>query len=121
MHELSLCHSLIQQASQVAADHGASRIRRISLRIGRLSGVEAELMQQAFPIAGRGTAAEGALLEMTLCAVCVHCPACDREAEVPPNNLNCPHCGHWQTRLIGGDELLLASVDLVTDPLPANA
>lgn len=121
MHELSLCQSLLRQAREVADRHGASGIRRIHVRIGQLSGVEPDLLQQAFLLASRGTPAEGALLEMTLCAVQVHCPACDHQAEVPPNNLNCPHCGHWQTRLIGGDELLLASVDLLADPLRANA
>lgn len=112
MHELSLCQSLVRQASRVASEHGARHIRRISVRIGLLSGVEAELMQHAFPFASRGTPAEGAQLDMELCPVRVYCPQCNRDSEVSPNNLNCPHCGQWQTLLSGGEELLLASIDL---------
>ncbi len=112
MHELSLCQSLVRQASRVAAEHGARSIRRISVRIGLLSGVEADLMLHAFPFASRGTAAEGAQLDMELCPVRVYCPQCNRDSEVPSNHLNCPHCGYWQTHLSGGEELLLASIDL---------
>lgn len=112
MHELSLCQSLVRQASRVATEHGARHIRRISVRIGFLSGVEADLMQHAFPFASRGTPAEGAQLEMELCPVRVYCPQCNRDSEVPANNLNCPHCGQWQTLLSGGEELLLTSIDL---------
>ncbi|APE31367.1 hydrogenase nickel incorporation protein HypA [Halomonas aestuarii] len=112
MHELSLCRSLVRQATLVAAEHGAPGIRRVCVRIGPLSGVEAELMREAFPLASRHTAAEGARLEMTTSPVRVHCPRCEREAEARVNDLSCPLCGHWQTRLTGGDELLLVSVDL---------
>ncbi|MDR9440861.1 MAG: hydrogenase maturation nickel metallochaperone HypA [Halomonas sp.] len=119
MHELSLCRSLVRQASRVAAEHGALIIRRICIRIGPLSGVEAALMREAFPQASRHTAAEGARLEMARCSVRVHCPHCRQEAEASVNDLSCPRCGHWQTRLTGGDELLLVSVDLAdTTPHP---
>ncbi|MDI5891486.1 hydrogenase maturation nickel metallochaperone HypA [Halomonas rhizosphaerae] len=121
MHELSLCRSLVRQASRVAAEHGALRIRRVSLRIGPLSGVEAALMREAFPLASRHTAAEGARLEMASCPVRVHCPRCRQEAEASVNDLSCPRCGHWQTRLTGGDELLLVSVDLADTSLPPTA
>ncbi|MDA3878089.1 MAG: hydrogenase maturation nickel metallochaperone HypA [Halothiobacillus sp.] len=112
MHELSLCQSLVRQASRVATEHGARHIRRISVRIGFLSGVEADLMQHAFPFASRGTPAEGAKLEMELCPVRVYCPQCNNDSEVPANNRNCPHCGQWQTLLSGGEELLLTGIDL---------
>lgn len=85
------------------------------MRIGLLSGVEADLMWHAFPFASRGTPAEGAQLDMELCPVRVYCPVCNQDSEVPSNNLNCPHCGHWKTQLTGGEELLLASIDLAAN------
>jgi len=112
MHELSLCQALIRQAARVAQEHGAPRITHLHVRIGRLSGVEADLLQQAFSSASRGSIAEGATLHFEHSPVRIHCPACARDAEVEVNRLACPHCDHWQTQLIGGDELLLVSVDL---------
>ena len=124
MHELSLCRSLIRQASRVAAEHGAPGIRRVCVRIGPLSGVEVELMREAFPLASRDTPAEGARLEIATSPVRVHCPRCGEEAEARVNDLTCPCCGHWQTRLTGGDELLLVSVDLASpateSPVPSS-
>ncbi|WP_416208275.1 hypothetical protein [Halomonas sp.] len=48
----------------------------------------------------------------------MHCPRCAQEAEASVNDLACPLCGHRQTRLTGGDELLLVSVDLAATLLP---
>lgn len=118
MHELSLCRSLVHQACRVAERHGATQVQRVSLRIGPLSGAEPDLMQAAFPLAARHTAAEGARLEIIPGPVRVHCPACDRESEARANDLGCPRCGEWRTRLVAGDELLLESVGL---GLPADA
>lgn len=112
MHELSVCQALLHQASQVARDHGAARIKHLHVRIGALSGVEADLLQQAFPAASRGTVAEAATLHVEHSPVRIHCAACGQDAAVEINHLACPQCGHWQTQLIGGDELLLVSVDL---------
>ncbi|MEQ6889213.1 hydrogenase maturation nickel metallochaperone HypA [Halomonas sp. CS7] len=117
VHELSLCRSLIRQATRVAAAHGAPSIRRIRVRIGPLSGVEVALMREAFPLASRDTPAEGARLEIATSPVRIHCPRCGEEAEARVNDLTCPRCGHWQTRLTGGDELLLISVDLAAPHL----
>lgn len=118
MHELSLCHALVRQASRVAAAHGAARITRLCVRIGPLAGVEASLLAEAFPIASRATPADGARLELLPCPVRVHCPLCTREGEATANDLRCPHCGHWRTRLLSGDALLLDSVDLAAEAPP---
>jgi hydrogenase nickel incorporation protein HypA/HybF len=112
MHELSVAQALLRQAKGIARQHNATRINHLHVRIGALSGVEAELLQQAFPAASRGTLADGAVLHLEHSPVRIHCPSCARDAEVEINLLHCPHCGHWQTKLIGGDELLLVSVDL---------
>lgn len=112
MHELSLCQALIRQASQIAMQNGATRINQIQLRIGPLSGAEPELIQQAFPVASRGTCAERAVLDIELSPVQIHCPECHNQSQVAINKLDCPHCGNWRTTLMSGDELLLVSVDL---------
>ncbi len=112
MHELAICQSLMQQVETIAAREQARRITSITLRIGPLSGVEAELLRQAFPVASAGTHAENAKLEIEPQPVRIHCNQCNSEHEVPPNRLLCPQCGERQTRLISGDELLLASLEL---------
>jgi hydrogenase nickel incorporation protein HypA/HybF len=115
MHELSVCQSMLRQVSEIARQHDACQVSRVRLRIGVLSGVEPDLLQQAFPIASSGTVAEGAQLLINTLPVCVRCESCGAESEVAANKLICAACGDWHTRLISGNELLLDSVEIETE------
>ena len=119
MHELSVCQALVRQLDEVAEREGARRITRVLLRIGPLSGVVPELLAHAFPVAAAGTPAEDAEIEVESAPVRVHCSRCGEETEARPSRLVCGACGDYRTRLIAGDELLLASVELERAALPA--
>ena len=112
MHELSICQSLLDQVERIAQDHRATRVERILLRVGPLSGVEPALLRNAYPLAAAGTIAESADLVIEPAPVRVHCNDCGAETDAAPNRLLCGACGGWQTRLISGDELLLANLEL---------
>jgi len=112
MHELSVCLSLLDQVQAIARDHGAEGVDRILLRIGPLSGIEAPLLANAYPLAAAGTIAEGAALEIEPSPVRVHCVDCGVESEAAPNRLLCGSCGSRHTKLISGDEMLLARLEL---------
>jgi hydrogenase nickel incorporation protein HypA/HybF len=112
MHDLSICLSLLDQVERIARDHGADRVERILLRIGPLSGVEAPLLANAYPLAAAGTIAEHATLDIEPAAIRVKCSACGAETEAEPNRLICGECGDWHTRLVSGDEMLLANLEL---------
>lgn len=114
MHELSVCQNMLAQVSEVATRHRARGVTGIRVQIGPLSGVEPRLLAQAFPLASAGTIAEGAALTLEELPVRVQCETCGRESEASANRLTCGACGDWHTRLIGGDEMLLASVELET-------
>lgn len=112
MHELSVCQGLLHQLERVAGEHGARAVTRVVLRIGPLAGVEPRLLEDAFPIAMAGTIAAAAVLEVERLPIRVRCSACGGESEARTDRLVCGLCGHWQTQLTSGDELLLASVEL---------
>ena len=112
MHELSVCQALLDQVQRIAADHGADRVERILVRVGPLSGVEAALLRHAYPLAAAGTLAEHAVLDIEPAPVRVHCITCGAETDATPNRLLCGACGDWHTRLVSGDELLLANLEL---------
>lgn len=112
MHELSLCQGMIPQLEAIAREHGARRVSRVTVQIGPLSGVEPRLLAQAFPIASAGTVAEDAALVTESLPIKVRCAQCASETQAKANRLLCGRCGHWQTQLLSGDEMLLASVEL---------
>ena len=42
----------------------------------------------------------------------VRCTQCGAESPARPNRLLCASCGDYRTRLISGDEMLLANLEL---------
>jgi hydrogenase nickel incorporation protein HypA/HybF len=112
MHELSVCLALMQQVERIAREHGAGGVERIMLQLGPLSGVEAPLLERAWPLAATGTIAHAAQLVIERAPVRVRCTQCDAVSDVPPNRLLCSACGDFRTRLVSGDEMLLVNLQL---------
>lgn len=117
MHELSVCQGLLDQVTGIARRNPATDVQRIRLRIGPLSGVEPQLLEQAFSLARAGTVAENAELAIETLAVRVRCETCGTETEASANRLLCGACGDWHTKLVSGDELLLVSVELIQNEI----
>jgi len=108
------------QVEAIARENAAVRVTAITLGMGPLSGVEEQLLKNAYPIATAGTIAEGAELFIHPAAIRVRCTACGKESAATPNRLICGHCKNWCTELISGDELLLLRVELdKADPATA--
>jgi len=112
MHELAICQSLMEQVETIASERDAKSVTLIVIGMGPLSGVEPQLLKNAYPIASIGTIAERAELKIENLPIRVKCSSCDCESDALPNKLICSHCGDWKTTLISGDELLLMSVEL---------
>jgi hydrogenase nickel incorporation protein HypA/HybF len=112
VHELSVCLALLEQVESIARRHRATRVERITLRIGPLSGVEAPLLENAYPLAAAGTIAERAALAIEIAPVVVRCRDCGGQTPAAANRLVCGRCGSWRVDLVSGEEMLLASLEL---------
>ena len=112
MHELSICQSLMSQVESIALEHKARSVTSVVIAMGPLSGVEAQLLKNAYPIASAGTVAEHAELIVETLPIRVKCNQCGSESNATPNKLICKQCGDWRTTLVSGDELILMSVEL---------
>jgi hydrogenase nickel incorporation protein HypA/HybF len=112
MHEAALMQSALDIAFALARDSGGTRIRRMVMRVGDLSGVVPEALQIAFDAATPGTAADGA--ELMLNEVRVEC-VCERcEIEFSPVDViyACPMCGEISSTIRRGRELELVSLEV---------
>jgi len=112
MHELSVCLSLLEEVKRVARENNAGSVTRIIVKIGPLSGVEPDLLRNAYPIAAAGTIAEDAELEIEATSIVVSCSQCGGESSATANKLLCAHCGDYRTKLLSGDEMILQSLEL---------
>ncbi len=112
MHELAICQSLMEQVESIADERDAKCVTSITIGIGPLSGVEFQLLKNAYPIASAGTVAEDAELIIEHLPIKVRCNQCGTESDALPNKLTCKQCGDWRTTLISGDEMMLMSLEL---------
>ena len=112
MHEVGLMENTLAIALDYAARDQASRIHKICLRVGALSGVEPEALRFAFDVVTQNTIAEAAHLEITPCPTRCYCMSCRTEFTPAAGGYECPQCGTWSTSILQGKELELASLEV---------
>ena len=112
MHEVSVMQSALDIAIDHAKQQNATRIHRISMRVGALSSVVPDSLEFAFEVVTQGTIAEGAKLEIERVAAVCYCPACQIEFEPKDVFYVCPQCGSLNVEVRKGRELELAYLEV---------
>lgn len=112
MHEVGLMLSALELAAAEARRQGASRIHRLTLRVGALAGVEPDALAFAFDVASAGTPAEGATFAVEGVPVVCYCSGCQSEFRPADAVFRCPACGELSADVRRGRELELASLEV---------
>jgi len=112
MHELAIVEGILDAALPEAKRHGASKILEIRLKIGELSGVIPECIEEYFSIAAAGTMAEGARIRVERIPVAIRCNGCGYEGETGKKRIRCPKCGGADFRLVSGREYYVDSLEV---------
>jgi hydrogenase nickel incorporation protein HypA/HybF len=114
MHELGIAESALKLALAQARGAGATQLRRIVIRVGALSGVDAEALRFAFTAILPGTAAEGAAVQIDPVAAIAYCPACQKDFSPDTDHFfECPTCGQLCATLKQGRELDLVRLEML--------
>ena len=108
MHELGLCSSIVGAIERRAGDRSVAHVR---VRVGRLHHVHPEAFDQSFAVAAMGTVAQDAAADLILLPVRARCQACGFEWDGDETPQVCPACDSVTIELIGGDELVLESIE----------
>jgi hydrogenase nickel incorporation protein HypA/HybF len=111
MHELSIMTEALRMATDAAKFAGATRVRKLRLRIGSLSGVVPDSLRFAFDVVCRGTMAEGATLEIEAVPAACWCETCLTEFECVDFFNECPRCHNVSGELRRGRELDIGAVE----------
>ncbi|MGF1581789.1 MAG: hydrogenase maturation nickel metallochaperone HypA [Gemmataceae bacterium] len=118
---MSIAQSLIEMACETATKNNATRITKLFLRIGRLSGVVEEALRFSFDIAAEGTPCEGAVVEIEDVVVSVMCPVCDEPKTLADSYyLLCPKCQTPTPQILTGQEMELVSLEVVDHATPCS-
>jgi len=115
MHELSIAQALVEQVEAVAAREHATRVIRIDIVVGSLSGVDPDALRAAFPLVAEGTVAAGAELVVAGVAARVRCRACGREESVDACFIACADCASRDIELVAGRELAIDRIECVVN------
>lgn len=108
MHELGISRNIVAIVSEAAAGR---RVHRVTLEIGKLSGVLAEAIAFCFDAVAEGTVAAGAALEIREIEGRARCIACGAEFAVPALPAPCA-CGSRRSTLVAGEELNIKEMEL---------
>ena len=112
MHEYSITESVLSLALEKAGEAKASKITRINLITGELSGVVDDCVQFHFDFLSKDTIAAGASLSFVRKPTRLRCRHC--EAVFPPRNLDwsCPDCHEAGIEIISGRECYMESIEV---------
>ncbi len=112
MHEVSLMQSAIALAVEQTESQGLTKIHRVFLNVGELSGVVSEALEFVFDIVSAGTPAEGAQLNLKTVPILCYCRHCRREFYPMSWIYKCPHCNHLSSDIREGKDLELVSLEI---------
>jgi hydrogenase nickel incorporation protein HypA/HybF len=108
MHELGITRNIVAIVGEAAKGR---RVSRVTLEVGKLSGVMAEAIAFCFEVVAKGTELDGATLDICLIEGHARCLACGTEFEAATLNVACA-CGCRRIALLKGEELKIKTMEL---------
>jgi hydrogenase nickel incorporation protein HypA/HybF len=112
VHELGIAQSIFVSVLEEAQAHGGGRVTRIGLRIGEMSGVNAEALRFSFQVTVQNTELAEAVLDIEDVPLSFRCRRCEHEFAVVNYEAACPACGSTDTQAVRGDELQISYLEL---------
>jgi hydrogenase nickel incorporation protein HypA/HybF len=111
MHELGITRNIVAIVGDAAKGR---RVRRVTLDVGKLSGVMGDAIAFCFETVAQGTVLEGAVLEIRAIEGRALCERCGCEFAVQTLFTPCA-CGSRQLKRLQGEELNIKSMELDTE------
>ncbi|MBR1729904.1 MAG: hydrogenase maturation nickel metallochaperone HypA [Selenomonadaceae bacterium] len=111
MHEMAITEGILKIAFDYADQNHSTKINKITLKIGEMSGVEIEALNLAFEVLTKNTIAENAELIINRVPIVGECNKCKKTFHIDHYNFFCPECDGILI-LKSGRELQVESLDL---------
>lgn len=112
MHELSIAAAILELVEKEAALRESARFVTVGVRLGELSGVDADSLSFAWEAIVKDTSRENLRLKIDLIPWVNRCEQCAHEFRVLEYQTQCPACRELRTRLLSGNELDIAYIEV---------
>lgn len=115
MHELGIAENILQIVRQSVPEGQTAAVRRIKLRVGRLSGVVAESLDFCFGVMIGDTDMNRAGLDIEDVLVTSKCRECGNAFATDDFAFSCPACGGNSIEVVSGRELEIVEIELADE------
>ena len=113
MHEMGLAQEIVRIAqASIPPQMQAAQVRKINLRVGRLSAVIPESLRFCFEVVAKDTAVQDAVLQIEEIEVTARCEDCNNAWTLEAPVFSCPACHSGRVQMISGRELEIASIEI---------
>ena len=112
MHELGVTENIVNIVSAKAGEAQASKVMRINLVVGELSGFVPDCIQFYFDSLSRDTIAEGAVLHFESVPAELRCRDCSTTFHPQDTLWSCPECKGRSIEIFKGRELYIESMEV---------
>ena len=111
MHEVSIIQSVVEIVTNKAIENKFTKVNKVSLKIGELSGVMPESLNFAFKSCIMDKMLEGSTLEIEKVKAVAECSDCMQEFPIDHFNKLCPRCNKFSSNIISGYELYINTIE----------
>ena len=116
MHELGVTQSILEITLKHAKQANASRIVRINLVVGEMSGLISDSIQFYFDLLSKDTIADGATLVFDLRPAVYRCRECHTTYRPDGFDWVCPDCDALAFDILSGREFQIQSIEVDDSP-----
>lgn len=112
MHEMAVTESILRIAVEEAEKRKASKVINIKIKLGSITGLVPQCIQEYFDIVSEGSVAEKAELIFDKIPAVIKCEKCEKESKMEHFRMICPFCGDRRVKVISGKEFYIESMEI---------
>ena len=112
MHEYSIVQALLTQCEEIAEANDASKVTKVIVKIGVMSGVEPHLLEVAFNTFKESGVTKGAEFVMNVQPLTIVCSDCGVTSELDAAHYCCPKCQSINVNVVDGEDMFLMSLEM---------
>lgn len=112
MHEYSIVQSLLDSCEENASKNNATKVTKVVIKIGVMSGVEPELLRTAFDTFKEKTLCEEAEFVINIQQIVIKCNKCLNESVLKSIDYCCPKCKDTDIEILEGEDMYLMQLEL---------
>jgi len=112
MHEYSIVQSLLDSCEENARKNNSTKVTKVVVKIGVMSGVEPDLLQTAFDTFKEDTMCENCEFIINIQPILIKCHKCLKESTLDKNEYCCPSCQSIELDVLDGEDMYLMQLEL---------